>query len=87
MAFTFVGGDAHIAPPGETLERLEKTDTSIPLGHGPMWASAPTKKIFLVGQEREHGATWLRCGQDFCLKLNGEIFAQTENITRFSLRE
>ena len=38
-----VGGDALIAPWGTTPERSRKTDTSIPLASGPMWASAPTK--------------------------------------------
>ena len=38
-----VGGDALIAPRGMSSERAEKTDTSVPLASGPMWASASTK--------------------------------------------
>ena len=75
MAFTFVGGDAHIAPPGKTIERSDKTDTSIPSGHGPMWASAPTEKVYLTGKKGYTGATWRQCEQDFCPKCNGEILA------------
>ena len=38
-----VGGDALIAPWGASPERSGKTDMAVPLAHGPMCASAPTK--------------------------------------------